>query len=603
MRELSEELQRARRVIDGLDGVVEIGGWKWSDAAKHWSLPLRLRHGLAPTALVPAETAWHVVADDSYPDGGLHFHPAIAESIAATFPHQRFNDVNKEQGWRNGRICLTRPSQALGRIGDDDESYDPAGRMRWNVERALEWLRDAAQGQLEHAGDPFELPDFLDAENSEDTVAFQEDGTSFAFWESNRNRFGVVELLSSPRVHLAQSFQTAGGSPLRSVEWGAIGTHAGQRTLGAWILVNAIPVAPPWQAPQTLDELRSMLSALGVDADDVLLKLAERHRKAFRSGGRCLLLLGFPIPPKVGQAPARIHWQALRLPALSSERSPGFRPNAKSLRLRDEKFVLNRTARLDWRRSENWSEDNLTTRGSLEARLRAGRVAIIGAGALGSPIADLLVRGGCNDLALFDDDVFRAGNGVRHVLVMDSVGESKARELAARLNLVRPSVRAQAVAARVPRTRDDKLKLLAQARLVIDATGSDGLLTSLGRIPWEGNPTFVSLSLGYRARRLFCYLSPVGKFEYIAFRAAHDPWLIAEREDRLAAGDLPRDGIGCWAPVFPARADDVWMLAAVAVKWLESAVASNTPSFKVFEQMFDKDGAFVGIREASLPSV
>ena len=35
---------------------------------------------------------------------------------------------------------------------------------------------------------------------------------------------------------------------------------------------------------------------------------------------------------------------------------------------------------------------------------------------------------------------------------------------------------------------------------------------------------------------------------------------------------LPRDGMGCWHPTFPARSDDIWMAASIAVKDIEKYI-------------------------------
>jgi hypothetical protein len=51
--------------------------------------------------------------------------------------------------------------------------------------------------------------------------------------------------------------------------------------------------------------------------------------------------------------------------------------------------------------------------------------------------------------------------------------------------------------------------------------------------------------------------------------------------------DLPREGVGCWHPVFPARID----------KEIERVVRDNPePALTVFEQTADEDGSFTGIR-------
>ena len=60
MREPSEALQRARRAVDGLPGVVSVGRWEWSSSDERWALPLKLRHGTPATNELPEETAWRV---------------------------------------------------------------------------------------------------------------------------------------------------------------------------------------------------------------------------------------------------------------------------------------------------------------------------------------------------------------------------------------------------------------------------------------------------------------------------------------------------------------------------------------------------------------
>ncbi len=60
---------------------------------------------------------------------------------------------------------------------------------------------------------------------------------------------------------------------------------------------------------------------------------------------------------------------------------------------------------------------------------------------------------------------------------------------------------------------------------------------------------------------------------------------------------LPRAGPGCWHPLFPARIDDIWMLAATAIKYLEQITENGLLDSKlvVFEQLFE-NGEFLGVR-------
>ena len=63
--------------------------------------------------------------------------------------------------------------------------------------------------------------------------------------------------------------------------------------------------------------------------------------------------------------------------------------------------------------------------------------------------------------------------------------------------------------------------------------------------------------------------------------------------------ELPREGIGCWHPVFPARADDVWLLASAAVKHFERVVMAPPPQpqLVIYEQTVDEEGVFSGLKQ------
>lgn len=69
------------------------------------------------------------------------------------------------------------------------------------------------------------------------------------------------------------------------------------------------------------------------------------------------------------------------------------------------------------------------------ADLHGCRVAVVGAGALGSFIADMLVRSGVRHLTLVDHDVVMPGNLVRHLVGPEAVGLSKVE--AVRQHIVR----------------------------------------------------------------------------------------------------------------------------------------------------------------------
>jgi hypothetical protein len=86
---------------------------------------------------------------------------------------------------------------------------------------------------------------------------------------------------------------------------------------------------------------------------------------SIRDGREHLALLGFAIPAKAGDAPRQMHWQAIKLPVLSSgnRTAPGFRTNAKGYWHRDRTQMLHNKALVVWQASENWHAEQLSTRG------------------------------------------------------------------------------------------------------------------------------------------------------------------------------------------------------------------------------------------------
>lgn len=144
---------------------------------------------------------------------------------------------------------------------------------------------------------------------------------------------------------------------------------------------------------------------------------------------------------------------------------------------------------------------------------------------------------------------------------------------------------------------------MQQCDMILDCTRQDVVLRHLEAFSWQGTKLFVSLSLGFRARRLFCFTMSRNSFPHSDFRELLHPWLERERED-YADEQLPREGIACWHPVFPARFDDVAMMASAAMKYLESLMARPplVSTLTVFEQQYEQD-TFVGVRKVATEDV
>lgn len=567
-------------------------------AALGWIVWLSLEAESAG-AFVPTRTRWCVQLDRSYPAGSIAFYPASIGGLAVTFPHQERNEPDRDgRGYRSGKLCLDSPFRGDRlRTLVRDPFGDADNRLRWHVERALKWLEAAATGTLLAPGDPFEVPARPHPVSSDGQtfrrLVHDETASTFPAWASRYRGTGMVRLGFVPGLHdvlTAGEFVDSVGQPIRAWTGRRIETWADD-VEGVWWLWPEPPVVPPWHSPGTWGELRAIGRNQGVDVDALLKQVASRRRGAKAAA---LLLLGYPIPARVGEAPREVHWDAIVLPRL---RAPGgtpphgFRPNAAGWWHRDRRHDLAGDRPLHYVATENWSPERLQARGRLPAGLRGARVAIIGAGALGATVSELMVRAGVTNVGLIDPDVLVAGNISRHSATLANVGTAKVTAVATRLQQISPYANVTAIAEAVPTDQSVLVETLGPYDVIVDCTGADDVLFLLSDAWWPTPKVFASFSLGYAGRRLFAFGVFAHQFPGAHFKDTLAPWL-ADEATVWSANDEVLEGAGCWSPLFPARADDVMLACAMCIKELEHLVAepAATPRFRVFEQQRTPDG-------------
>ncbi len=124
-----------------------------------------------------------------------------------------------------------------------------------------------------------------------------------------------------------------------------------------------------------------------------------------------------------------------------------------------------------------------------QKKISAGSVIVIGCGALGSTISNILVRSGVGKLTIVDRDRVEKGNLQRQLLFDESdIGKSKAKTAALKLRLVNSEIEIDSVAADVMNSNIEEL--IGGFDLVLDAT--DNIITRMiindacvkNEIPW-----------------------------------------------------------------------------------------------------------------------
>lgn len=199
-----------------------------------------------------------------------------------------------------------------------------------------------------------------------------------------------------------------------------------------------------------------------------------------------------------------------------------------------------------------------------QARIRAARVAVVGCGALGSSLAETMVRAGAASVRVIDRDYVEASNLQRQSLFEEQDardGLPKAVAAERRLRALNSDVAVEGVVADV--SGDNAAALLAGAALVLD--GTDNFETR-----------FLLNDLCLRAGVPWVYGACVGAYGLaLAIRPRVSPCLRCLLEEMPAPGSGPTcDTAGVVAPIVQVIAG---LQAAEALKLLAGREESLLP--------------------------
>ena len=120
-----------------------------------------------------------------------------------------------------------------------------------------------------------------------------------------------------------------------------------------------------------------------------------------------------------------------------------------------------------------------------QLRLKSARVVMIGAGGLGCPASETLVRAGVGYVHLIDDDEIEASNLQRQTLFLpDDIGKPKALTAAAMLGRINPLIKACATVARLEEDNACALLDMASGKpdLILDCTDNFATRDVINRI-------------------------------------------------------------------------------------------------------------------------
>lgn len=128
------------------------------------------------------------------------------------------------------------------------------------------------------------------------------------------------------------------------------------------------------------------------------------------------------------------------------------------------------------------------------------KIGLVGAGSIGSKIAESLVRAGVAELVVIDGDLMLPANLSRHALNWERVGAAKAKGLAEHLGLINLAVKVQAINVDLrwqqsPQNYSDRLKQLTDCHILVDATGDHPTTLMLAAMAEAASLPFIAVSV------------------------------------------------------------------------------------------------------------
>lgn len=232
-------------------------------------------------------------------------------------------------------------------------------------------------------------------------------------------------------------------------------------------------------------------------------------------------------------------------------------------------------------------------RGMLSSELTNKKILLLGCGALGSALAETMVRGGVKTLKLWDGDRVEVGNMCRSSYTLDYCGYNKSQALAMQLESISPFVKVIDVRYDFYGNinyynQENFIDQIKSNDIIIDCTGSNELLHFLSYAC--ADKQLISLCITNHAKDLLLLSDKTDNV--FNLRKAY----LAQLENDTK--NLYAEGTGCYEPTFLASNADVASLVNLAVifiskgfddkRWCQSVILSTCDNAGVTENVLHR---------------
>lgn len=494
-------------------------------------------------------------------------------------PHRRWGGTPHVQWGRH--LCLYAAPSV---------EWNPGDGLRGLFDRLADWLENAAAGTLDPEGQPLHPPAVYHSATAGQLLVRRDIGAIAPWAGSSAHR---------TRVLYAWCVRRDGRSDvLEWLEWLDILNRVLAEDFvptdaenNAFFAASTVLISDQiaFEYPERGAALIDALQASGVDSPELFGALARsRLVNAVledKTGGAelpSLLVLGTPARRVEGEYLA--HLSAWELDE-TSRKMANVLQHADFGVLKsehDEMYELAerffRSSAISWMRV--WEDRREVTRprdgGTTADRLRGRRVLVLGAGALGAPIAEHCVRAGAQEVTVLDNGRVNPGILSRQPYADADIGRPKATVLAARLSTIWTTTTVHSIAANALHSVLASDASVPDFDLIIDATADVGVRNAierqrmLARTDW---PDVLSVMIGHDATRGIVTASPqstsggpVDVLRRFSIECLITPSLADISEDffpRASRTSLFFPEPGCSSPTFVGSHSDIATLAGM----------------------------------------
>ena len=449
---------------------------------------------------------------------------------------------------KDGSICIhTTHSVDL----EEKLQYDFNSLRLWIKKYYIQDLEEVGERKYEHIMTPLTL-----FENSYYSLCFNNVQKDF-----KKGEFGLISVSEVQpgmydektiiRNFYLQSFNNIHAKTLVDVKWNPR-IKSLPKNKGIYLYIGDVPAEHGKFTFKKWKQLKPYLN-------DLFLGILHRwDQTIFNKGEIIPLIIGYRIPS------GDLHWEMIILKA-GDLPIYGVKKSNKNwtTSLDEEKSIA-------WGNTHNIGYDYFFGRGKLSDKITNGRILLIGFGAVGSMVANTLVRGGCKNLCIVDFDKKYPENICRSEYTLSPLVCSKTEDLREQLYAISPYVE-------IP-VFDIDLKLLLQNTpekirefedifnsydFVFDCTTDNDLLYLISQLSLKNN--LFSISISNKAAQLVCACE--GN-RYKFSRTQFNKVLEYDIDDL-------HDPVGCWSPTFKASYNDIALLVQMMLKHINLKLENN----------------------------